>query len=54
MDNLTPKGLVYEEDGEKKLIPRANIQDGYMYTLEENEKKRTFNVFMYSKISTAR
>ena len=39
MNNLTAKGLEYEEDGEKKLIPRANIQDGYMYTLEENEKK---------------
>lgn len=39
MDNLTAKGLEYEEDGEKKLIPRANIEDGYKYTLEENEKK---------------
>lgn len=39
MDNLTAKGLEYEENGEKKLIPRANIQDGYMYTLEQNEKK---------------
>ena len=39
MENLTAKGLEYEEDGEKKLIPRANIQDGYVYTLEQNEKK---------------
>jgi hypothetical protein len=39
MDNLTAKGLEYEEDGEKKLIPRANIQDGYVYSLEENERK---------------
>ena len=39
MDNLTAKGLEYEEDGVKKLIPRANIQDGYKYTLEQNEKK---------------
>jgi len=39
MENLTAKGLEYEEDGEKKLIPRANVQDGYVYTLEQNEKK---------------
>ena len=39
MENLTAKGLEYEEDGEKKLIPRANIQDGYVYTLEQNERK---------------
>ena len=28
-EGLTAKGLEYEENGEKKFIPRANIQDGY-------------------------
>lgn len=39
-DNLTAKGLKYiDDDGVEKLIPRANLQDGYKYTVEETEKK---------------
>ena len=38
-EGLTAKGLEYEENGEKKLMPRANIQDGYKYTLEQNQRK---------------
>ena len=39
-EGLTAKGLEYEdENGEKKLIPRANIQDGYKYTIEQNQRK---------------
>ncbi len=40
MDGLTAKGLKYvDDDGEEKIIPRANIQDGYKYTIEENQRK---------------
>jgi len=40
MDGLTAKGLKYvDDDGEEKLIPRANIQDGYKYTIEETQRK---------------
>ncbi len=39
-ENLTAKGLKYtNENGEEELIPRANIQDGYKYTIEETERK---------------
>jgi len=39
-ENLTAKGLKYtDENGKEKLIPRANIQDGYKYTIEETERK---------------
>jgi hypothetical protein len=39
-DNLTAKGLKYiDDDGVEKLIPRANLQDGYKYTVEDTEKK---------------
>jgi len=38
---LQPEGLTYvnEETGEQELIPRANVQDGYKYTIEQTEKK---------------
>ncbi len=41
MDGLTTKGLKYidEETGEEKILPRANIQDGYKYTIEQNQRK---------------
>ena len=38
-EGLTAKGLEYGENGEKKFIPRANIQDGYKYTMEQNQRK---------------
>ena len=38
-DGLTAKGLEYEDNGEKKLLPRANVQDGYKYTMEQNQRK---------------
>lgn len=41
IEGLCHEGLKYkdEETGEDKLIPRANIQDGYKYTIEQTERK---------------
>lgn len=39
-ENLTAKGLKYvDEDGNEQLIPRANIEDGYKYTQEQEQRK---------------
>lgn len=41
LEGLSQKGLTYkdEETGEEKLIPRASIDSGYKYTIEETERK---------------
>jgi len=40
IEGLCHEGLRYvDDDGEEKLIPRANIQDGYKYSIKDTEKK---------------
>jgi len=39
IEGICHEGLKYIEDGEEKLIPRANIQDGYKYNIKDSEKK---------------
>lgn len=40
LEGLSHEGLRYkDENGDEKLIPRANIQDGYKYTISETERK---------------
>jgi len=40
IEGLNSKGLKYIDDnGDEQLIPRANIQDGYKYTIEQTERK---------------
>jgi len=40
IEGICNEGLRYIDDnGEEQLIPRANIQDGYKYTIEQTERK---------------
>ena len=41
IQGLCHEGLKYidEDTGEEKLIPRANVQDGYVYTIGDSERK---------------
>jgi len=40
IEGLNQEGLKYIDDsGDEQVIPRANLQDGYKYTIEETEKK---------------
>ncbi len=40
IEGLNQEGLKYVDDnGDDQVIPRANIQDGYKYTIEQTERK---------------